>query len=151
MITRPPRAPGCLCIWQQNTYNSKYTQQYIINSANPANWNILVIQEPWLDPHGNTRASGFWCMLYPSSHFHDNTPCTCSILLINTNISTEAYSQLSIPSNDITAVQLKGDFSHLMIFNLYNDCMHNDTLMALSRYLESNLDSMQPSPDDVML
>jgi ribonuclease HI len=67
--------------------------------------------------------------------------------LINTNISTDSYVQLDIPNADITAVRFNGDHGNISLFNIYNDCTHNDNLSALSIYLLAN----PPSPLDNML
>ena len=72
-------------------------------------------------------------------------------MLINTNISTSMYMTLDIPSRDIMAIHLKGDFVHCSIFNIYNDCMNNNTTMALHNYLSTHSSEALPLPTDHML
>jgi endonuclease/exonuclease/phosphatase family metal-dependent hydrolase len=147
MINRPARKPHLLRIWQQNTHKSKAAQQYILNSASSEDWDIIAIQEPWLDHFNNARGSPYWHILYPCTHLMDNSPRTRSILLINTNIATDTYSQLDLPNPDITAVKFHGLHGHLTIFNIYNDCTHNDNIAALSTFLDHH----PPQPHDPML
>jgi len=146
-----PIPPSKLCIWQQNIHKSKYAQQYILNTAKPEDWDIVAIQKPYLDKFNNARGSRYWRILYPSNHLLDDTSHTCSILMINSNIATDAYTQLAIPSTDITAVLFNGEFEHLSIFNIYNDCTHNDTLTALNNYFESSLLIARLTPNDYMI
>ncbi|KAF8057554.1 hypothetical protein FPV67DRAFT_1384542, partial [Lyophyllum atratum] len=82
-------------------------------------WDVLALQEPFLDRLGNTKASPFWTVRYPSPHLRDGSARSRSILLINANIATDAYTPLDIPSPDITAVRFDGQFGHLSIFNVY--------------------------------
>lgn len=139
--------PQSLRIWQQNTHKSKLAQQYILNTASPNEWDIIAIQEPWLDHFNNARGSSFWRVLYPSIHLQDEASRTRSILLINTNIATDAYSQLDIPNADITAVKFTNEIGSMSIFNIYNDCTHNDNIQALSLYLSKQ----RPNPEDSMM
>jgi len=125
----------------------KLAQQDILNTASPEKWDIIAIQEPWLNYLNNARGSAYWRILYPSDHLLDGASCSRSILMINTNISTDAYTQLHIPSGDITAVRFNGTFGSLNLFNIYNDCNHNDSLTALTSFLRTN----PPSQLDHML
>ncbi|GLB41456.1 putative encoded by [Lyophyllum shimeji] len=65
--------------------------------------------------------------------------------------ATDAYTLLDVPSPDITAVCFNSDFGHLSIFNIYNDCSHNDSLTVLSAFLSSSLRLVRPSFRDHML
>src|SRR5258707_10057690 len=53
-------------IWQQNLGKSNIAQQEMIVAATPSKWDILALQEPWIDPLGNTRANSKWCIIYPT-------------------------------------------------------------------------------------
>jgi ribonuclease HI len=147
MNRRTPKSPSQLRIWQQNTHKSKLAQLYILNSASPADWDVIAIQEPWLDLFKNARGSAYWRILYPTNHLSDGASRTRSILLINTNITTDSYTQLDIPSADITAVKFVGAHGNLMLYNIYNDCNHNDSLTVLNHSLLDN----PPTPADHML
>lgn len=146
----PPRSPGVLRIWQQNVRKSHEAQQYVINTADPKDWDVIALQEPCLDFFKNTRASSYWRVIYPPTHRADNAARTRSVLLINTNIATDAYVTLPVPSADISAVRFIGNSGSLALFNIYNDCTHNDSLTSLSSYLSSAIRLVKPSPDDHM-
>jgi hypothetical protein len=53
-------------IWQQNLAKSNTAQQEMIAAATPNKWNILALQEPWIDHLGKTRANPKWSMVYPT-------------------------------------------------------------------------------------
>ena len=40
--------PQKLRIWQQNVHISKTVQSNILNTANPKDWNVIALQEPFL-------------------------------------------------------------------------------------------------------
>ena len=145
------RAPSKLKIWQQNTRKSAHNTNYILNTANPSIYDIILIQEPWFDYLGKTRGTHNWRIIYPMSIYQENHDPIHSIMLINTNISTNMYTTLDIPSRDIMAIRLKGDFGHCSIFNIYNDCTNNNTTMALRDYLSTHNPNALPSPTDHML
>jgi hypothetical protein len=139
-----PKCPNKLCIWQQNTHKSKVAHEYLLNTANPTNWDVIAIQEPWLDALGNARGTRYWCVLYPSNHLHDGSSRPRSILLVNTNIAMDLYISLIIPNSDITAIRFQGNHRFLSLFNIYNDCTHNDNLTALNNYLSSSINMAKP-------
>jgi len=56
-------------------------------------------------------------------------------ILINTNISMDAWKQVQFQHPDITVIELTGEFGMLHIINIYNDCNNNGTLTHLSAYM----------------
>ena len=74
----------------------------------------------------------------------------CSLFLINANISSDSYTILPFPHNNITVVQFKGNFGCLMIFNIYNEITNNNTIQFLSDYLD-DLSNLIHSNDDHMI
>jgi len=92
------------------------------------------MQEPYIDFKGMTRAGSSWLPLYPKNHLK-NPKDTCSIILINQQLSTDAWTPIPIDSPDVTAIQLQGDFGTVRVINIYNDCKHNDSLTAVNNYL----------------
>ena len=151
MIPHTSAVPSRIRIWQQNTRKSLSNTDYILNLANPKNYNLLLIQEPWIDCLGKSHSSHNWRIVYLSTHQLDNHNPIRSVILINTNISTDMYTVLDIPSSDITAIRLKGNFSHCTIFNIYNDFSNNNTIDTLQKYLKSNEHVALPLPSDHML
>src|ERR1700736_2213560 len=88
MSLRSPALLQNLRIWQQNVHKSKTAQTYVINTANPKDWDIIALQEPWIDSFGNSRGSQYWRVVYPANFYDDDRLHVCSILLTNTNISS---------------------------------------------------------------
>jgi hypothetical protein len=46
---------------------------------------------------------------------------------------TDTWSQIDIDSEDITAIEIRGDWGKLAIFNAYIDCEHGRALEELAR------------------
>ena len=114
-----------LRIWQQNTRKSLCNTDYILNQANPKIFNMIFLQEPWFDRLGKSRGTPNWCIIYPPTVYHKHHDPIRSLILINTNISTNSYSILDVQSHDITAICFSGDFGPCSLFNIYNDCTHS--------------------------
>ena len=125
-------------------------QHYILNT-DPSLFNLILIQEPWLDSFGNARGNHHWCIVYPPTRYTDGYKTIRAIILVNTNLSTDAYSALQIHHSGIAAICLKGDFGHCSVFNIYNDCNDNLAIEALRTYLRENLATALPLPTDHML
>jgi hypothetical protein len=60
MNSHPLALPQKLRIWQQNVHKSKTAQDYILNTANPKDWDVIALQEPWFDKYGNSHGSQYW-------------------------------------------------------------------------------------------
>lgn len=123
----------------------------MLAQADPANWDVLLIQEPWIDGLDKTRGNGHWRIFYPSNHLNDGHARTRSVFLVNTSLATDAVIPLNFPSSDITAIRLKGKFGNCSLFNIYNDCTNNNTLTVLGNYLDNNLATAKPNTTDHML
>ena len=74
--------PTRLCIWQQNLNKSDKAHYDLINMPLHKNWDILALQEPYIDALGNTMANSWWHVVYPSPHLINST-IDRSVLLIN--------------------------------------------------------------------
>src|ERR1700683_5211738 len=104
MSKRQSKKPEQLRIWQQNTHKSQTAQDYVLNTAKPEDWDIIALQEPWIDTLGKSRASQYWRVIYPANYYEEGRSRIRSILLINTNINTDSYSPIPIQHSDITGV-----------------------------------------------
>jgi hypothetical protein len=92
-----------------------------------------VLQEPHINYLNKTIAARDWTVIYPTMH-GNNPECTRSAILIRSCILTNTWLQIDLPSGDITALQIKGEWGRLSIFNIYNDCTHNDTIHLLTNF-----------------
>ena len=96
----------------------------------------MLLQEPYIDTLGNTKANHNWRVLYPTSHLTNNT-VKCSVILVNATLNTNTWSQLSLSgTNDVTAIQFRHSWGKITIFNIYNACEHSATLWVLDNYIE---------------
>ena len=67
-------------------------------------WGVVLLQEPYIDKYGNTKATSKWHTIYPSSHLVD-TSTNRSFILVNMALDTNAWTQVPLEgSNDITVV-----------------------------------------------
>jgi ribonuclease HI len=110
----------------------------IMNGVHPDDWDILAIQEPPIS-HLNLAVgiTSKWRSVYPSDYLSANQPRSRSILLINSNISTNAWKNVYIGSPDVTAIELSTSQGRIQILNVYNDGAHNKTLEILDQHLDS--------------
>lgn len=146
----PQSAPRRLRIWQQNLNKSNKAQFDLTNSTIHKRWDIILLQEPYLDAYGNSKASRNWRVIYPTNRTNDTV--ARSVILINAQIDTDEYTQLTMEgSRDITAVQFKGNYGRLSIFNIYNDIQHSDTLNNLRQYINKNRAKICSSNTDSMI
>ncbi|KNZ79761.1 hypothetical protein J132_08764 [Termitomyces sp. J132] len=127
-------------------------QLNLLNSNVPhEEWNIILIQEPYLNKSNNTRASSAWQVIYPTSHL-SNSMHTRSTILINRQLDTNAWHQLTIPDlADMSVVQLIGSFGKVLIFNIYNNCKNDDSMDVLQGYIICNQDDLIKGEDDHMI
>ncbi|KAF8502999.1 hypothetical protein JB92DRAFT_2740058 [Gautieria morchelliformis] len=68
----------------------------------PDRYDIVAIQEPYIDFLGNTRASSHWYSVHPKSHYQDRGKGTRSTILVNKKIATSAWSEVEVGSPGIT-------------------------------------------------
>ena len=95
------------------------------------NWDILAIQEPYIDTLSNTQANSWWHVVYPSPNLTNGT-IDRSVLLVNTVLDVNRWAQIPVKgSNDMSAIQLHTPKGHVTIFNLYVDCNHSEALVAI--------------------
>jgi hypothetical protein len=102
-------------------------------------YDILILQEPWIDSVGNTRANSHWPVYYPSTKPHEGHPPLRTVTLINTKIPSDPIQQIDLPSSDITVIKITSITHSVTIYNIYNDCNHNDTMTALARHMDTEL------------
>jgi endonuclease/exonuclease/phosphatase family metal-dependent hydrolase len=106
----------------------------MLNSLNPNDWDIIALQEPYINFNGVTCATPPWRVAYPSRHYSFPGE-TRLVMLLNKKLATNFWEALPTNSSDITAIRLLSDFGQVRIFNIYNDCTHSRTLECLEHYL----------------
>src|SRR5277367_5874579 len=122
-------------IWQQNTRKSLTVQLATLHSVEDK-YDIICIQEPYFDFQSLSRATGVWTSVYPSGFSRaKDGPHPRALTLIHTRISTNCWVQVPVDSLDIVAVQFTSDEGALSVYNIYNDCLHSNTIRTLERHL----------------
>ena len=123
----------------------------LISSSVHKDWDLLLLQEPYIDKFGNTKVTSKWHTIYPSSHLSDAS-VNRSVILVNMALDTNTWAQVPFEgSNDIMALRLQLPHGQLTIFNIYNDCMHSNTLSLFRRYLDKTASSSLAASGDWML
>src|SRR6266481_368946 len=99
--------PARLRLWQQNLNKSDKAHFDLINSPVHRDWDLLLLQEPYIDMFGNTKANSKWHTLYPSLHLTD-TASKRSVILVNAALDTNVWVQVPLKgTNDITVIQFQ--------------------------------------------
>lgn len=134
-----------LRIWQENLNKSMNANLDLINHPRlHLDWDLILIQEPYLDFLNNTRASHNWRVVYPTNH-GSSPQHTRSVILVNSRLSTNDWRQLDFPHPDVTVLHLSGAIGTLTIFNIYNADDNDDTLHLLARYCHHDLQRLCPN------
>lgn len=135
MATHNTDPPTNLRILNINVNKSPEGQLALLNTIKGTSYDIVTLQEPCFDWKLNTRALPGWIVVYPLNHL-DSPARTRSVILVNVKLSSNSWTTILPESPDVTGLELKGTFGTLRIFNIYNDCNHNDSLLALDRFLD---------------
>ncbi|THU83728.1 hypothetical protein K435DRAFT_871008 [Dendrothele bispora CBS 962.96] len=84
----------------------------------------------------NNKSLSSFHTVYPPKH-RDEPKRTRSVILVHKRITTGAWTAIPINHPDVSAIQVVGNFGTLRIYNIYTDCDHDDTLVALDGYMGS--------------
>src|SRR6266481_4048202 len=131
-------APNRLWIWQQNLNKSRIAQEDLINSDVYKNYDLLILQEPFIDSYGKMKATSDWRVVYPTSLLSHTHP-THSVMLVRVSLDMNRWAQLSIPdSGDLVAIQISSRQGRVSIFGIYVDCHHSTALNILDGFLSAH-------------
>ena len=143
----PPR----LCIWQQNLNTSDKAHYDLINSPLHKSWDVLALQEPYINSFSKTKANSQWHVIYPSPHL-TNSAVNRSVILISASLDVNKWAQIPVDgTNDISTIQLFTPRGHISIFNLYVNCNHSEALEALGRTICNNCQCILGCPSDSII
>jgi len=137
--------PVWLRIWQQNLNKSRVAQEDLINSDVHKSYDLLILQEPYIDSYGNTKATRHWRVVYPSS-CRTMALLPRAVVLVSTELDTNRWSQLDIPDRrDVVALRVTGEFGQVTIYDIYNDCSSSETITLLGAHFASLQWRAQPA------
>ena len=135
----PEPLPKGLRILQLNLNKSEVAHLDLINSAPGRNWDIILIQEPYLTFLGHVRAPNGFNSVFPVDRLVNQEAPVRSVIWVNGSLSSNSWKAISIPgSNDLTAIQVESGRSKVTFFNIYNDCSHSSTLHLLRNFLRDS-------------
>ena len=129
-------SPETLKIRQQNLNKSLIATEHLLNSKAPDDYDILAIQEPYIDFAGKSRARRQWYPIYPKTHYLDNSGRMRSMLLINKKIASETWAAIEVGSPDVTGVKISTTRKDILIFNLYCDQNNSSAIMKTDLFLQ---------------
>src|SRR5882724_11243235 len=109
-----------LLIHQQNVNKSLMAQNDFLHQLNPNTYNLAAIQVLYLDSNHNSHATHHWYTIYPKEHYITLSQMR-SILMVNRQIATDAWSQVDIGLSDITAIMINTGKGKVLLVNMYND------------------------------
>ena len=134
-LNRQAENPKSITLFQINLNKSEKAHLDIINDEVSNKYDIMLIQEPYTTAFNAIRTPSNFRPVYPTNRFEDNAQIR-SVIWVNKRINTNDWIILDVPdTNNISAIQLKGPYGKLTIFNIYNDCTHYRNKMALQRFI----------------
>ena len=140
MSTQPNRTKKRLRLLQVNLNKSEKAHLELYNSELSTFYDIILVQEPYITPKLKyIRPPNRFRSIYPVDRITNEEKTTRSVIWVSTELSTGSWNEIAINNNnDLTGIQLNGEFGRLTIFNIYNDCNNMDTIRRLRRYLNEN-------------
>ena len=143
--------PETITMLQINLNKSEKAHLDIINERLSEKYDVILIQEPYTTKFNAIRTPANFRPVYPTNRFQDDAQIR-SVLWVNKRLDTKSWIILDIPdTNDITAIQLKGPYGKLTIFNIYNDCTHSDNQTALNRYIQRHANTLTRTENHHMI
>ena len=134
--------PGSLSILQINLNKSEKAHLDLLNEELSSKYDIILIQEPYTTAFNGIRMPFNFRPVYPINRFQDDAQIR-AVTWVNTKLDTKGWVTLDIPdTNDITAIQLKGPYGKLAIFNIYNDCTHARNETVLNTYVRRHANTL---------
>jgi hypothetical protein len=136
---RDQQTPIKLRLLQLNLNKSEKAHLEFVNNITKDKWDVILVQEPHMINRFNAiRTPTNFRPVFPENRGRNDAPVR-SVIWVSSALDTRAWKIVNIPdTNDLTAIQLKGDYSTLTIFNVYNDCTNANTENTLSLFLRNH-------------
>jgi hypothetical protein len=130
--------PKSITIMQINLNKSQKAHLELINGEASQKYDIILVQEPHVTSFNKIRTPTNFRQVFPINRLQLDA-VTRSAIWVNKRLNTKDWDILDVPdNNDITAIQLKGPYGKLTIFNVYNDCTHSRNERELGLYIQRN-------------
>ena len=136
---------------QINLNKSEKAHLDIINESVSTKYDIMLIQEPYTTQFNAIRTPANFRPVAPKGIRTQESQIR-SVIWVSKHLETKNWKILEIGnSNDITAIQLKGEYGKVTIFNVYNDCTHSRNETALREYLTLHRDAIADDDNTHMI
>src|SRR5882762_7376374 len=117
--------PTKIRILQINLNKSEKAHLDIINERTSRKYDIMLIQEPYTTQFNAIRTPANFRPIFPKDRRNLDSQIR-SVIWVNKQLETKNWKIIDIDNtNDITAIQLQGEYGKIAIFNIYNDCTHS--------------------------
>ena len=140
-----------LHIIQINLNKSEKAHLDLINKRVSSNYNLMLIQELHTTKFNAIRTPSNFCPIFPKNRFQDDTQIR-SVIWVNKQLETKDWKIIDIKdTNNITAIQLKGNYGKITIFNIYNDCTHSRNETTLRNYIITHINTLIDDDESHMI
>jgi ribonuclease HI len=138
-------------ILQINLNKSEKAHLDIINEKVSQKYDIMLIQEPYTTTFNAIRAPANFRPVC-SRNSEDADVQIRSVIWVNRHLETKDWKIIDIQgTKDITAIQLKGAYGKVTIFNIYNDCTHARNERILNNFLTTHRNEFTTGNDTHMI
>ncbi|KAH8836119.1 hypothetical protein DL96DRAFT_1411211, partial [Flagelloscypha sp. PMI_526] len=119
-----------LRILSQNLRKSQVTQLAMLNSEELNKYQILCIQEPYVNNwNNNTTSHANWEVIYPTERKRKPKDKYHSVIMVKKSLASDLWKEIKLEgSMDVTAIKIETDGETITILNVYNDCTNDDSL-----------------------
>jgi hypothetical protein len=150
MPTTNPAHPKEIRIIQINLNKSEKAHLDLINNKLTDNWDLVLVQEPHTTFFQSIRSPPNFRPVFPTDRGRNAQ--VRSVIWVNKSLNTKHWKIIDIlGTNDITAVQIRGPYGRVTIFNIYNDCNHSNTERMIRNTIREKVGEIQREANDHML
>ena len=150
MPTTNQNRPNTLQILQINLNKSEKAHLDLINNKLTNNWDLVLIQEPHTTFFQSVRTPPKFRPVFPTDRGRNAQ--VRSVIWVNASLDTKFWKIIEIPeTNDITAIQIKGPYGRITIFNVYNDCTHSNSEKTIRNTIREKVGEIYGGANDHMV
>ena len=107
----------------------------MINRRLSEKYDIILIQEPHTTKFNAIQTPSNFRPVFPRNRYQDDAQIR-SVIWVNKHLETKHWKIIDIKdTNNITAIQITGEYGKITIFNIYNDWTHSRNETALRNYI----------------
>ena len=124
-------------IFQINLNKSEKAHLELINNKVSQLYDIMLIQEPYTTTFAIRTPNNFR-PVFPTNRIEGEEKVR-SVIWVNKRLDTKNWVTIDITNTkDITAIQIKGEYGKITIYNIYNDCTHSRNETILNNHISNH-------------